>query len=137
MSGNAHVAAIAANEAFNRARRSNASLDVLLRKREDEARLSLDEAYTALKSKLRPQASWDLQMLDDAYQELDQHWAVLMLLPHGPYELVLRDLIDSLEADAGAGRLSNEQQVAVRHLPAAWPRLSMAMRAPTRPRGGA
>ena len=110
MSGNAHVAAIAANEAFNRARRSNASLDALLRKREDEARLSLDEAYTALKSKLRPQASWDLQMLDDAYQELDQHWAVLMLLPHGPYEAVLRDLVDSLEADAGAGRLSNEQQ---------------------------
>ena len=110
MSGNAHVAAIAANEAFNRARRSNASLDALLRKREDEARLSLDEAYTALKSKLRPQASWDLQMLDDAYQELDQHWAVLMLLPHGPYEAVLRDLTDSLEADAGAGRLSNEQQ---------------------------
>ena len=110
VSGNAHVAAIAANEAFNRARRSNASLDALLRKREDEARLSLDEAYTALKSKLRPQASWDLQMLDDAYQELDQHWAVLMLLPHGPYEAVLRDLTDSLEADAGAGRLSNEQQ---------------------------
>ena len=110
VSGNAHVAAIAANEAFNRARRTNASLDALLRKREDEARLSLDEAYTALKSKLRPQASWDLQMLDDAYQELDQHWAVLMLLPHGPYESVLRDLTDSLEADAGAGRLSNEQQ---------------------------
>ena len=110
VSGNAHVAAIAANEAFNRARRSNASLDALLRKREDEARLSLDEAYTALKGKLRPQASWDLQMLDDAYQELDQHWAVLMLLPHGPYESVLRDLTDSLEADAGAGRLSNEQQ---------------------------
>ena len=110
VSGNAHVAAIAANEAFNRARRTNASLDALLRKREDEARLSLDEAYTALKGKLRPQASWDLQMLDDAYQELDQHWAVLMLLPHGPYESVLRDLTDSLEADAGAGRLSNEQQ---------------------------
>jgi hypothetical protein len=110
VSGNAHVAAIAANEAFNRARRSNASLDALLRKREDDARLSFDEAYTALKGKLRPQAAWDQQMLDDAYQELDQHWAVLMLLPNGPYESVLRDLVDNLEADAGAGRLSNEQQ---------------------------
>jgi hypothetical protein len=110
VSGNAHVAAIAANEAFNRARRSNASLDALLRKREDDARLSFDEAYTALKGKLRPQATWDQQMLDDAYQELDQHWAVLMLLPNGPYESVLRDLVDNLEADAGAGRLSNEQQ---------------------------
>ena len=110
VSGNAHVAAIAAHEAFNRARRSNGSLDVLLRKREDEARLSFDEAYSLLKSKLKPQAIWDLQMLDDAYQELDQHWAVLMLLPNGPYELVLRDLVEGLEADAGAGRLSNEQQ---------------------------
>ena len=62
------------------------------------------------KGKLRPQASWDLQMLDDAYQELDQHWPVLVLLPHGPYESVLPALTDSLEADAGAGRLSNEQQ---------------------------
>ena len=32
-----------------------------------------------------------------------------MLLPNGPYESVLRDLVESLEADAGAGRLSNEQ----------------------------
>ncbi len=51
VSGGAHIAAIAANEAFGRARRVNQSLDVLLRKREDEARLSFDEAYRLLKSK--------------------------------------------------------------------------------------
>jgi hypothetical protein len=32
-----------------------------------------------------------------------------MLLPNGPYESVLRDLVDGLEADAGAGRLTSEQ----------------------------
>ena len=109
VSGGAHIAAIAANEAFGRARRVNQSLDVLLRKREDEARLSFDEAYRLLKSKQPAQASWDLRLLDDAYQELDQHWQVLMLLPSGPYESVLHDLVESLDADAGGGRLSNEQ----------------------------
>ncbi len=82
---------------------------MLLRKREDEARLSFDEAYRLLKSKQPAQASWDLRLLDDAYQELDQHWQVLMLLPSGPYEFVLHDLVESLDADAGGGRLSNEQ----------------------------
>jgi len=32
-----------------------------------------------------------------------------MLLPSGPYESVLHDLVESLEADAGGGRLSSEQ----------------------------
>ncbi|MCK9912219.1 hypothetical protein MXD81_23900, partial [Microbacteriaceae bacterium K1510] len=81
-----------------------------LRTRDDEARLSFDEAYSLIKNTLAPHASWDRQMLDDSYQELDQHWAVLMLLPNGPYESVLREVVENLEADAGAGRLSNEQQ---------------------------
>lgn len=110
VSGNAHMAAVAANEAFNRARRSNGGLDGILRTRDDEARLSFDEAYSLIKNTLAPHASWDRQMLDDSYQELDQHWAVLMLLPNGPYESVLREVVENLEADAGAGRLSNEQQ---------------------------
>ncbi len=110
VSGNVHMAAIAAHDAFSRARRSNLALDALLRKRDDEARLSFDEAYSLIKNTLPPHASWDRQMLDDSYQELDQHWSVLMLLPNGPYELVLREVVESLEADAGAGRLSAEQQ---------------------------
>ncbi|MFA5898953.1 MAG: hypothetical protein WC829_07550, partial [Hyphomicrobium sp.] len=93
VSGNAHMAAIAAHEAFTRARRSNGSLDAILRKRDDEARLSFDEAYSLIKNTLAPHATWDRQMLDDAYQELDQHWAVLMLMPNGPYDSVLRDVV--------------------------------------------
>ncbi len=110
ISGNAHMAAIAANEAFNRARRSNAALDAILRKRDDEARLSFDEAYMLIKNTLPAHASWDRQMLDDSYQELDQHWAVLMLLPNGPYESLLREVVENLEADAGGGRLVSDQQ---------------------------
>lgn len=110
VSGNAHMAAIAANEVFNRARRSNSALDATLRKRDDEARLSFDEAYALIKNTLPAHAAWDRQMLDDAYQELDQHWAVLMLMPNGPYESALREVVDNLEPDAGAGVLSNDQQ---------------------------
>ncbi len=47
-------------------------------------------------------------MLADAYQDLDQSWPVLMLMPNGPYESLLRDIVEALEADAGAGRLSGE-----------------------------
>ncbi|MDH4983728.1 hypothetical protein [Hyphomicrobium sp. D-2] len=109
--GNALVTAIAANEAFVRARRINTALDSAMRQREDEARTSFDEAYTLMKSKLQgPHASWDRQMLDDAYHDLAQSWPVLMMLPNGPFETVLRDLVEDLEADAGDGRLTGEQQ---------------------------
>jgi hypothetical protein len=31
-----------------------------------------------------------------------------MLMPNGPYESLLRDIVETLEADAGAGRLSGD-----------------------------
>ena len=109
VSGAAHGAANAANEAFTRARRSNHILDVQLSQREEEARASFTQAYTGLKSRLRPQDSWQQQMLYDAFEEVDQNWPVLMLMPNGPYETVLRDITEGLESDAGAGRLTADQ----------------------------
>jgi hypothetical protein len=110
VSANAHMAAIAASDSLKRARETNEGLDGVLQKRDDDARLAFDEAYALSKRRISPTATWDRQLLDDAYQELDQHWHVLMLLPHGPYESVLRDLVESLEPDAGDGRLGSEQQ---------------------------
>jgi hypothetical protein len=110
VSGGAHSAAIAANDAFTRTRRLNAQLDGFLRKHEDDARLAFDEMYTLLKSRLKPHASWDRQLLDEAYLELDQHWHVLMLLPNGPFESVVHDVVERLEPNAGDGRLSSDQQ---------------------------
>ena len=111
VSGSAHMAAIAANEALTRARRSQPTLDTLLRERDDEARRSFDEAYALIQNTLHPQgAAWERRMLEDAYQELDQHWSVLMLLPNGPYEQVLREAVEQLEPDSGGGQLSTEQQ---------------------------
>jgi hypothetical protein len=107
--GAAFGAAIAANEAFARARHSNQMLDQQLTVRDEEAQLSLDQAYTHIKGKLKPSADWERQLLRDAYQEIEQNWPIIMLLPNGPYEMVLKTMVEALEADAGAGGLSTEQ----------------------------
>jgi hypothetical protein len=108
VSGSVYASALAANEAFGRARRSNHALDAPLAKRDEQARDTFNQAYGHLKGKLQPQQSWEHQVLADAYRELDQSWPVLMLMPNGPYESLLRDIVETLEADAGAGRLSGE-----------------------------
>ncbi|HEX9881538.1 MAG TPA: hypothetical protein VGA65_03430 [Hyphomicrobium sp.] len=107
--GEAFAAAVAANEAFVRARRANPILDQELTERDEQAHMSLDQAYTLLKSKLHPSDGLELQLLKGAYDEIDQGWPVLMLLPNGPFESVLKELVDMLEADAGDGRLPAEQ----------------------------
>jgi hypothetical protein len=109
VAGASFAAAVAANEAFARARQSNKALDEQLTERDEQARMSLDHAYSLLKGKLRPSESFELQLLRDAYQEIDQSWSVLMLLPNGPYESVLKEMVEMLETDAGAGGLSAEQ----------------------------
>jgi hypothetical protein len=110
LEGPSLTAAVAANDAFVRARQSNQMLDEQLTERDEQARISLDHAYSLLKSKLRPSETWELQLLGDAYHDIDQSWAVLMLLPNGPYETVLKEIVEALEADAGAGLLSTEEQ---------------------------
>jgi len=107
--GPAFGAAIAASEAFSRTRSSNELLNRHLTERDEEALGSLNQAYDYLKSKLRPGADWERQPLKDAYQDIAQNWPVVMLLPDGPYEVVLRTMVEDLEADAGDGRLSTEQ----------------------------
>ncbi len=107
--GSAFVAAVAANEAFARARHANKALDDQLTERDEQARISLDHAYSLLKGKLRASDSRDLDDLGDAYHEIDQCWSVLMLLPNGPYETVLKEIVEALEPDAGAGVLSTEE----------------------------
>ena len=88
VSGGAQSAAIAANEAFARAAAAQRALDGSCASARTMRASPSTRRTRLLKSKLKPQASWDRQLLDEAYQELDQHWPVLMLLPNGPYEFV-------------------------------------------------
>jgi hypothetical protein len=101
---------VAANEAFARVRHSNKMLDDQLTERDEKARMSLDRAHSLLKGKLRASDSRELDLLGDAFDEIEQRWSVLMLLPNGPYESVLREIVEALEADSGAGRLTTEEQ---------------------------
>lgn len=107
-SGPAFSAAVAANEEFSRARRSNQMLDNALAVRDEQTRASLEKAFSLRNSQLRPDQGRKQQLLRQAYQEIEQNWPVLMLFPNGPYEQDLRALVERLEPDAGAGHLSEE-----------------------------
>lgn len=109
VSGAVLGAAVAANEAFTRARRSNVLLDDKLTERDEQARISLDQTHDMLAKNLAPHEKWEQRMLTDAFEEIDKHWDVLMLLPNGPYESVLKEVVEALEPDAGANRLSTEE----------------------------
>jgi len=110
VSGPAIGAAIAANEAFERVRRSNQALDRILAARYEEARESFKNARALLLNRLKPRQDWEHQVLRDAVDEIEHSWGILMLLPNGPYEAVLRETIEAMEADSGSGSLSTEQQ---------------------------
>ena len=106
--GPAYSAAVAANGAFIRARQCNQLLDHQLVERDDQAHSAFEQAFSHLRGKLALRADWERQQLREAYQEIDQNWPVLMLLPNGPYETVLKSMVEALESDAGAGGLSTE-----------------------------
>jgi hypothetical protein len=54
LEGNAFTAAVAANEAFTRARQSNKALDDELTARDEQARISFDHADSLFKNRMRP-----------------------------------------------------------------------------------
>jgi hypothetical protein len=110
VSGAVLGAAIAANEAFTRTRRSNALLDDKLTERDEQARIALDHVHEILAQSLDPHEKWEQQLLTDAYGEIEKNWEILMLLPNGPYQSILGSVVEALEPDSGAGRLSAEDQ---------------------------
>lgn len=109
--GPAFLAATAASEAFSHARQSNPLLDQELTERDEQARHALERAFARLEASVPSSDEWKHQQLAAAYQELDHNWPVLMLMPNGPYETVLKGVIEQLEPDNGAGTLSAEETV--------------------------
>jgi hypothetical protein len=107
--GPAFTAAAAASEAFAHARQSNRLLDEELTERDEQARVALERAFARLEASFAPADDWKRQQLVTAYQEVDQNWSVLMLMPNGPYETVLKGIVEQLEADNGAGSLPAEE----------------------------
>jgi hypothetical protein len=112
--GPAVAAGVAANEALQRVRRSIPALEGILKDRDEEARESFSNAQSLMLSRLKPDQTWELQVLRDAIDEVERNWPVLMLLPNGPYEQELKDTVRGMEADAGAGGLSSEEEALYR-----------------------
>jgi hypothetical protein len=110
VSGPALGAAVAANEAFTRVRRSNRALDRILATREEEAYESFTNARAFLLNRVKPHQGREYQVLRQAIDDLERSWPILMLLPNGPYEAVLKETVEAMEADSGAGNLSTEDQ---------------------------
>ena len=45
-----------------------------------------------------------------AHDDIHEHWHILMMLPGGPYEQVMDEMLEELEPQAGAGQLTSDQQ---------------------------
>jgi hypothetical protein len=108
LSGDAFGAAVFASEQFSRARQGNSLLDQGLTERDEKAQMKVEEMFSFLEGQLQPGDADLRRILKDAYDEVQQNWAVLMLLPNGPYETVLLELIEALEPENGAGVLKAE-----------------------------
>jgi hypothetical protein len=103
--------ALATSEAFKEQRSNNKLLEQNLKQRDRQAEQRVRAAYNALASKLTgDDAGWQRQLLDDAHNEIEQNWAILMMLPNGPYEILFGQMIEDYEQDAADGLLTPENE---------------------------
>ncbi|WP_295557984.1 hypothetical protein [uncultured Hyphomicrobium sp.] len=110
LNGLAFDAASAAGEAMMALRQSNRLLEQELASRDQLEHGRLERVFEQLDNDLAAEDGTGRQQLVSASAEIDQCWNVLMLLPNGPYESELAEVIDQLEPDSGAGRLRPDEQ---------------------------
>jgi len=111
LSGPAFGSALATSAAFTEQRQQNTLLEQNLKLRDRQAEQRIEAAYDGLAAKLAgPSASWHRQLLDDARSEIDQNWAILMMLPGGPYEVLFAQMIENYERDAAEDRLAPDKE---------------------------
>ncbi|MBU2533407.1 MAG: hypothetical protein KKB37_11745, partial [Alphaproteobacteria bacterium] len=83
-----------------------------LKRHENEARDRIDRIFEDSMSQERDEHR--RRLLDDALQEIDQNWSIVVMLPNGPYEKFLEQMISKYEQDAGEGTLSADDGLALR-----------------------
>jgi len=110
LQGAAYDAALQTSEAFALLRQSTRLLDQELADRDEQAHGRLERAYAYLETAIAPDDDLNRQQLIQASEEVEQNWNVLMLLPNGPYEAALADVVEQLEPDNGAGTLKSDDQ---------------------------
>jgi hypothetical protein len=102
LSGDAFAAALHASELFAGQRRAHPLLDTELTAPDERARVTVERAYDGLKARVEPA---DQQRLMNAFKELADNWDVLMLMPGGPYERLMVQIIHELEPADAEGAL--------------------------------
>lgn len=108
LTGPEFAAALVASDAFKRARDGNRLLDDTLTERDEKARISLDRALSHLEAN-GGRGGADRDQLEELAEEINKNWQILMLLPRGPYEQVIAEMVEKLEPDAADDRLSAEE----------------------------
>ncbi|MBX9926116.1 MAG: hypothetical protein K2Y05_07140, partial [Hyphomicrobiaceae bacterium] len=111
LTGPAYEAAVTASDEFARIRRqSDTQLDRALTELDEEARMRFDEAYDALLKRIPQNDGINFDALQKAYLDIDQNWQLLMLLPGGPFERTVAELVEALEPQYGAGQLLRKDE---------------------------
>lgn len=119
--------AIAAAAAFAVHRRSNNLLDRRLKDQDDRVEHSLEEAYEAIKEELPAHGQPNANLAGEAYEahsKLHRHLKFLMLMPSGPYQVELANIVAELEDQAGKGSLKPQEAELLRLARALKERLS-------------
>ncbi len=99
-------ATVGAATAFAVVRARNGALDRHVGERDGAAQKAFFDAYAAIRSGIRDDDERRIDILNEAHEELASKWPTLMLMPDGPYESLIEDLISRLEPQAGAGKLA-------------------------------
>ncbi len=110
LGGSAYDAARLAGDVLVELRASNRALDQEFSGRDQQEHARLERAFSRLDDAIAPEDGLARQQLAAAWEEVEQSWNVIALLPNGPYETALSDLIEQLEPDSGAGMLKGDDQ---------------------------
>jgi hypothetical protein len=111
LQGSAFEAASAAAEVLFALRQGNRLLDQELTARDQQDHARLERVFAHLDSQIAVDDGRKRQRLVAAWEEMEQSWPVIMLLPNGPYEAVSAELVEQLEPDSGAGMLKGDDQL--------------------------
>ncbi len=116
--GEAFGGAVAASDVFSDLRSANIMLDRNIRQRDKHISDRLERAHAGLRERVSQSedATWHLQLLDSAREDILQNWQVIMMLPKGPYDALLEQMIEAYERDDAEGKLDIEKQHLLRNV---------------------
>lgn len=106
LGGEAFRAAVAASESFSVFCQHHPELHSPVASRSRSMEDQLHNQIRELEAGITANDSPELIELDAAIQDLKSNWGIIMLLPGGPYEMLLKDIVEQLEQERGAGQLN-------------------------------